>query len=196
MNLFPEYMGKCFKTIIHSLWAVLHCFPQLLGNYRSYLALPSAVIPRSNDRVDTVLDLAEKEDNCSKASSQRGPILVNRSLWDVTVLLEGIWSRWVVNPEIFSKSHKRWGSVQQWLWLERRAESPECCAEKHSSEHSLPKELAKAFMSWKFWWWGRSSVLAVEECWCFHLEDVFCRGHRFSEFLPCCYWNITINPAQ
>lgn len=46
---------EVFKNIIHSSWAVLHCLPQLLGNYRSYLAsaLPSAVIPRSNDRAET-----------------------------------------------------------------------------------------------------------------------------------------------
>lgn len=32
-----------------------HCFPPLLGNYRSYLAsaVPSAVIPRWKDRAET-----------------------------------------------------------------------------------------------------------------------------------------------
>lgn len=64
--------------------------------------LQSAVIP---SKAETQSWSAEKGGKSLMTPFQRVAVLINRSLSDIALILDGSWSAWVANPEIFGLVH-------------------------------------------------------------------------------------------
>jgi len=95
LNLFPEQMGTCLKKFQGYNPLSVGCSPlfSLIARELQVLSCLSTAIscdpPVKGRGGCTVVALAEKGDKCSKASFQRGAVLINRSSSEVAVLLEG-----------------------------------------------------------------------------------------------------------